>query len=156
MRKDFLYWGSRLERWLLRAVVLCAVVLVAVQWFAYDPAVRVISQVDEGLTGGNGTSYAHLEHLVTFQLLDYSTLPKAAIMVNGEKKGCFTHRYVTVAVDDGAVLAIDARFYQQPVSVKVIETYGDVQWPPAGTVFAVHGTVREIGKVVVRGEREKQ
>jgi len=149
VRKDFLFWGTRLEHWLMRVVILCAVMMVTVQWFAYDPAVRVISKVDDDLRGNAGSSLTSLDHLVTFQLLDYSTLPRAAVLVNGEKRGSFQYRYVTVPVADGDELAIDAAFYEQPVSFKIIETYGNVRWPESGMIVKVHGTTKKIGKVII-------
>ncbi len=133
----------------MRVVVLCAVMLVTVQWFTGDPVMRVAGQADGNLTDQSDFSKAELEHLVTFQLLDYTTLPKAAVLVNGEKKGYFTHRYVTVPVTDGDELAVETDFYKYPVSFKVIETYGNVLKPSAGTVIEVCGTIKTIGTVEI-------
>ena len=151
MRKDFLFWGVRFERWLLRLVVICAVMLVSVQWFTNDPALQVISKVDQTLTDRSSLSLTQsdLNNLVTFQLLDYTALPKAAVLVNGEKKSYFEHRYVTVPVSDGDELAIDTGFYEYPVSFKIIETYGHVQVPVVGAVIEVQGTTKKIGTVVI-------
>lgn len=148
MRKDFLFWGVKLERWLLRIVVLCVVMLVTVQWFAYDPAVRAISKFDSDLNNV-GTPHTNLEHLVTFQLLDYSALPKASVLLNGEKRGSFEHRYVTVPVTDGDILAIDATFYKHPASFRIIETYGNIKWPKKGMEIKVQGITRKIGTVII-------
>lgn len=128
---------------------MCAVMLVTVQWFSNDPALRVISKADESLTGQGGFGQADLNHLVTFQLLDYTSLPRAAVLVNGEKKGYFTHRYVTVPVADGDELAVETSFYEHPVSFKIIETYGNVLRPSTGTVIEVHGTTKTIGTVEI-------
>ncbi len=151
MRKDFLFWGVKLERWLLRFVVICAVMLVSVQWFTKDPALQVISKVDKTLIdqGSLGLVQSDLNNLVTFQLLDYIALPKAAVLVNGEKKSYFEHRYVTVPVNDGDELAIDTGFYEHAVSFKIIDTYGNVREPVVGTVIDVQGTIKKIGTVVI-------
>ncbi len=149
MRKGFLFWGVNLERWLLRVVVMCAVMLVSVQWFTNDPALRVIGKVDESIVDQGSFVQADLNHLVTFQLMDYTSLPKAAVLVNGEKKGYFENRYVTVPVTDGDELAIETGFYEHPVSFKVIQTYGNVLVPSAGMVIEVQGTTKTIGPVVI-------
>ncbi|TYO95572.1 hypothetical protein [Desulfallas thermosapovorans] len=149
MRKDFFFWGAKLERWLLRVVVMCAVMLVAVQWFTNDPALQVIGKADESIMDQDGFVRTDLNHLVTIQLLDYTSLPKAAVLVNGEKKGYFKHRYVTVPVTHGDELAIDACFYEHPASFKIIETYGNVTRPSPGTIIEVHGTTKTIGTVEV-------
>ncbi len=149
MRKGFLFWGVNLERWLLRVVVMCAVMLVSVQWFTNDPVLRVIGKVDESIVDQGSLVQADLNHLVTFQLLDYTSLPKAAILVNGEKKGYFANRYVTVPVTDGDELAIETGFYERPVSFKIIQTYGNVLVPPIGIVIEVQGTTKTIGTVVI-------
>lgn len=151
MRKDFLFWGARLERWLLRVLVLCAVMLVAVQWFAYDPVVRTIGKVNDQYSAGSGFNSEDLDHLVTFQMLDYTTLPMATVLVNGEKKGNFEHRYVTVSVSHGDVLEIDTKYYKHPVSFKVVETFGDVVWPVKGRVYKVEGTTKRLGTVKING-----
>jgi len=149
VRKGFLFWGVNLERWLLRVVVMCAVMLVSVQWFTNDPALRVIGKVDESIVDQGSFVQADLNHLVTFQLMDYTSLPKAAVLVNGEKKGYFENRYVTVPVIDGDELAIETGFYEHPVSFKVIQTYGNVLVPSAGMVIEVQGTTKTIGPVVI-------
>lgn len=155
MRKGFLFWGARLERWLLRALVLCAVMLVAVQWFAYDPVVRTAGRVDDLYRAGSGFDGEDLDHLVTFQMLDYTTLPMAAVLVNGEIKGSFEQRYVTVPVAHGDVLEIDTHYYRHPVSFKVVETFGDVTWPAKGRVFTVEGTTKKLGTVKINDTSDK-
>ncbi|WP_027363397.1 hypothetical protein [Desulfotruncus alcoholivorax] len=156
MRKDFLFWGARFERWLLRAIVLCAVMLVAVQWFANDPVLQAVSRAGIDINEPNEPNEtaqrtsADLEHLVTFQLLDYSTLPMAAVLVNGQKVAAFQERFVTIPVANGDVLAIDAKFYQRPVSFKVFDTYGGVKWPGVDDTFKVEGTIKQLGTVIIK------
>jgi len=157
VRKDFLFWGVKLERWLLRVVVMCAVMLVSVQWFTSDPALRVISQAENSIIDQSNLGQDELNHLVTFQLLEYTSLPKAAVLVNGEKNGYFTNRYVTVPVTDGDELAIETSFYKHPVAFKILETYGNVLVPAKGTLIEVQGTTKTIGTVVIgkAGEVER-
>lgn len=154
MQKGFLFWGSKMERWLLRVVVLCSVMLVTVQWFMHDPAVRVISKTNVDLRESIHDQHTNLEHLVTFQLMDYATLPNATVLVNGLKKGSFTHKYVTVPVNDGDSLAIDVESYNRRISFKIIETYGSVKWPSSGIVIEVSGDTKKIGTVELDETRE--
>ncbi|SFF94656.1 hypothetical protein SAMN05660649_00137 [Desulfotomaculum arcticum] len=157
MRKDFLFWGARFERWLLRTVVLCAVMLVAVQWFTKDPVLQAVSRagidtndsIESREPSSAAPSAAELEHLITFQLLEYSTLPMAEVVVNGQKAAAFAERFVTVPVADGDVLEIDTKFYHRPVSVKVLDTYGGVKWPKVDDTFKIEGTVKKLGTVIL-------
>ena len=158
MRKNFMFWGARFERWLLRTVVLFAVMLVAAQWFNNDPVLQAVSRAgidtNESIESKEQNAAAQitsaeLEHMVTFQLLDYSSLPRAEVLVNGQKVAAFAERFVTVPVADGDVLEIDAKFYQRPVSFKVLDTYGGVKWPQVDDTFKIDGTIKKLGTVIL-------
>jgi len=87
--------------------------------------------------------------LVTFYLHDYSLLPYVRVVVNGEVKGAFSSRYVTVAVQEGDSLALDGTFYNRPVKVEVLDVSGGVKSPRRGDLIQINGGLVKLGQVAV-------
>lgn len=56
---------------------------------------------------------------VTLELVGFSALPRAAVLVNGTTVENFTEKTVTVRVVRGDQLAVDASMYALPVSVRI-------------------------------------
>jgi hypothetical protein len=80
-------------------------------------------------------------HIVTFFLRDYSLMPHVKVLVNGEVRGVFNNRYVTVAVREGDRIDIDGTFYERPINIEVLDVSRGINNPPKGSVFTLKGTV---------------
>ncbi|MFZ5647742.1 MAG: hypothetical protein ACOY30_09020 [Bacillota bacterium] len=85
--------------------------------------------------------------VVTFYLRDYSLLPHLKVLVNGEVKGAFNNRYVTVEVHPGDVISLDGTYYNRPVNIEVMDVSKGVTSPRSGVVYKLNGNILSLGKV---------
>lgn len=138
-----------LERALIRLVVVIAGVVMLVQTIIagnplQEDAVPVASleRTRPPLTTG-----LLQEHVVTFQLKNYSALPLARVLVNGEPRGEFSDRYVTVFVQEGDLLEVDGSRYSRPLDIEVLDVSKEVLVPAAGDHLRVEGGITCLGRV---------
>lgn len=87
------------------------------------------------------------EPAITFQLKNYSTLPLARVLVNGESRGEFRDRYVTVFVQEGDVLEVDGSRYSRSFDIVVLDVSEEVLVPSAGTRLRVDGGITRLDRV---------
>jgi len=91
--------------------------------------------------------------VVTLALKNYTCLPRAEVLVNGEPRAVFGKRYVTVPVSGGDLLAVDGSFYTHPLIVTVMDASHGVVAPPVGRTVEVNGSVTALGRVRLTGEQ---
>ncbi|AEG61174.1 hypothetical protein [Desulforamulus ruminis] len=87
------------------------------------------------------------ENTLVLQLVNFSTLPKAKVLVNGQMKGDFSHPYVTVPVENGDVVEVDTTFYQHSVRIRIADVSSRVLWPRKGTETVGKQTVILLDKI---------
>ncbi|HBC94609.1 MAG TPA: hypothetical protein DCZ10_17355 [Pelotomaculum sp.] len=87
------------------------------------------------------------EPVVTFQLKNYSALPLARVLVNGESRGEFRDRYVTVFVREGDLIEVDASRYSKPLDIEVLDVSKEVLVPSAGDHLHVESGISRLGRV---------
>ncbi|MDO7786478.1 hypothetical protein [Desulforamulus aquiferis] len=141
------FWNKKsLERYLLTVVGICLVFLVVLQLtHVRTPYQGVIDQVG---SDAQAMSYAEVaDTTIILQLVNYSTLPKARVLVNGQVKGDFTHPYVTLSVADGDLLEVDTSFYRHSVKVKVLETSNKIVVPEKGVEISGQQNILVLGEV---------
>ncbi|MEW6063635.1 MAG: hypothetical protein ACOY3U_05870 [Bacillota bacterium] len=146
-RKNRSFSIKRAERYLLSLIALGAAFLLFYHSFlAQSPSWQVIDRVGSDaqkvmkpLEGS--------ENSIILQLTNFSTLPKAKVLVNGQVKGDFTHPYVTVPVSNGDVLEVDTTYYDHSVTIKVLDSTRQIIAPARGTEFSGRKTVFTLGKV---------
>lgn len=97
------------------------------------------------------THWVSGSQVVTFFLRDYSLMPYVRVLVNGEVKGAFDRKYVTVAVREGDSIAIDGTFYARPVSIEVLDASSAVKNPRVGSVYRLNGSMISLGEVKISG-----
>lgn len=143
--------GARLERILIKLVVATAVlVMIAQVLLAGDPLnqaaapVATLEQARPYLKNPEGVTQSPV---ITLQLKNFSSLPLAKVLVNGEPRGEFRDRYVTVFVREGDLLEVDGTRYNRPLDIEVLDVSKEVIQPAAGTRIRVKGTIGVIGKV---------
>lgn len=146
-------WDKKLDVFLVGIVAAVFLLVLAAQvYLAGDPysqsAETVMSR--EFTRSTNVTAGGDLNKpVVTFKLKDFSSLPLARLLVNGEHGGVFSDRYVTVFVSDGDVLAIDGTRYSRPFEIEVLDVSRGVEQPRPGLSIKVNGSVGNIGVVRV-------
>lgn len=137
----------RTEKYLLGLIALSAAFL----WFyhsflAQSPSWQVISRV-----GSDAQQVMkpleRFENTVILQLVNFSTLPKAKVLVNGQVRGDFSHPYVTVPVAEEDWLEVDTTYYDQTVTIRVLDSTQQVISPAKGKEFSLKKTVAAIGQV---------
>ncbi|AQS58584.1 hypothetical protein [Desulforamulus ferrireducens] len=140
-----------LERLLFTIIVLAAVFLLYYQTvLAGSTTARVTPRVGSDaeqvmvpITDQKAT--------IVLQLVNFSTLPKARILVNGQYQGDFTHPYSTVAVSEGDTIEVDSTFYEHPVTIKVLDGSKAVISPSKGKEYSGQKTIITIGTVKLSG-----
>lgn len=136
--------GKFIEKLLIRLIFSAVIFLIFFQFITSFKK----SIADENLVTGNSTKdWTYESEIITFFLKDYSLMPHLNVVVNGEVKGTFKNRYVSVAVHEGDVLALDSTFYEIPVRIEVLDISGAINHPKKGTVFKLHGNILPIGEV---------
>lgn len=144
-------WDKKLDIVLIRIVVSVALLVLAAQVFlAGDPykqgAETVMSRefaVPQKAVSGRDLN----KPVVTFKLKEFSSLPLARLLVNGESAGVFSDRYVTVSVVEGDTLEIDGTRYDRPFEIEVLDVSRGVAEPSPGLSVKVNGSVGTIGVV---------
>jgi len=141
--------GGRAERLLVRILFTSVVLFFSLQIF---------TGFNESLsTSGNlypakqTADWPTGSPVVTLYLHDYFLMPYLRVVVNGEVKGAFSQRYVTVAVQDGDSLAVDGTFYKRQVRVEVLDVSGGVMSPGKGLILTLSGNVAPLGRVRIKG-----
>lgn len=141
--------GGYAERVLVRLLFSAAVLFLSLRlvssWGEPAPAA--------GWQPASGSDWSGDSRVVTFYLREYQLMPYARVVVNGEVRGGFTGRYLTVAVHDGDSLALDGTFYNRPISVEVLDVSSGVKVPRKGEVITLKGNVVPLGRVEPAGPK---
>lgn len=137
------------ERFLLRVIGLIVLLLVVTQYMLGGITEQVVSQVGsrEDVQSNPGAPEPVPTHVVTLQLNNFSTLPRAKVLVNQEVRGEFRDRYVTVAVRNGDTIEVDGTFYSHPVEIVVLDVSPGVLAPSSGQQLKLQGGVTKVGTV---------
>lgn len=143
MRREPVGMLNKVEKLLMRTVILTAVLLVVVQALVVnDPFSTVMARVGTDTTPAVETTAAHWsEPRITLYLENYSALPHLVVLVNGNKMDVFDDRYVTIPVQDGDRVEIDSTFYSNEVLVKVLNTTADVIIPMIDKQLALKNNI---------------
>lgn len=119
----------------------CAALVFAVLW---QPWLDIQPPAMSGLAPG----YVYTGGpVVTLELKNFTTLPRALVLVNHEPRASFGQRYITIPVADGDRIEVDGSFYSHPLDVEVLDVSRNISSPPAGRKVVVDGTVTAVGTV---------
>lgn len=151
----YISFGKRLEKILIRLVIVFSVIWVVAQsMLTTDPMRRVIGYVDlEDVMAPLGIHENLQKHYVTLHLVNYHGLPEMNILVNGKSIGNFYNRQVTIQVQQGDIIELDTSNYQNSVDVKVINTSEGVAFPEKGAIFSINKGVLSLGSVQLKDLR---
>lgn len=156
---------NRVEKYLIRFIVLGVIALVIIQGLLTDDSMRfylslgekmegqVIELPDnqqvnpEAATGSAATSpYASL----TFSIKEFSSLPRAQVLVNGERKAEFNNSKVNLTVMGGDIIEIDSSAYNFPVEYVIEKGSANLGYPRQGQTFTGNQSIVMIGKIIVK------
>ena len=87
---------------------------------------------------------------VTLELMDFSTLPGAKALLNGEAAGEFREQSPTLRVEYGDVIAVDATAYESPVRVRIKSVSSVIDVRDLQEVTVINGECKELGKIKFR------
>lgn len=143
-------WDQKLDIFLVRVVVVVALLVLAAQVFLagdHEQNVENVLSQDFYAPPNSAATKDFSKPVVTFKLKGFSALPLARLLVNGESAGVFSERYVTVFVGEGDTLEIDGTRYDRPFEIEVLDVGKGVAEPQPGFSITVDGGVSVIGVV---------
>ncbi|MBC7076020.1 MAG: hypothetical protein H5T98_08140 [Syntrophomonadaceae bacterium] len=154
------------ERYLIRFIVLGLVVLVLVQGMMTGESMRFYLSWGERMEGQRielpastgeqstesdfGAEVNSPYVLLTISVEQFSSLPKAVVLVNGEKRGSFAEEELVLELMAGDVVEIDSTYYNFPVSFTVKKVSDNLAYPNKGQVFTANQSIVTIGKIIVK------
>jgi len=157
---------EKVEKYLIRTIALAFAALIIVQGLMTHDNMRLYLSWGERLEGQaiefpvNAVEQENNKDLlenvnspyavIVLSVEKYSSLPKAAVLVNGEKKEAFDGSEVQLKLMAGDVVEIDASAYSFPVEFKVKSVSDNLAFPAAGEKYVCSHDVVMIGKVVVK------
>lgn len=155
MRRDdrVIYWFCRFEKVLVRLVIAGAVLLVLAQGLVEkSPRAGLLDMagLKEYVPVIADTQKPHDSIVISFELLDVSSLSKAKILIDGSPVGDFGERYVTIKAAPGDLIEIDGTFYERPFRVKVLDVYPNAAKPVIGVIHNIKQEKHPVGRVVVK------
>lgn len=148
-------WVQWIEPILIRLAVASAVIVMIAQTFlandySKQAAVPAFSLEPVKPRVRNSAGILHTP-VVTLRLKNFSSLPFAHVLVNGEIRGEFRDRYVTVFVREGDILEVDGTRYKRPFEIEVLDVSKELIYPAAGTKIKVEGNITSLGKIHLQG-----
>lgn len=147
-----------LEKGLIRLVVLIAAVLILAQLIIYsdsmEQAAAPVASLEASRPILRDTTGLLQDSVITFQLENFSSLPLARVLVNGEPRGEFRDRYVTVYVREGDILEVDGTRYKRPLEIEILDVSDEVVMPAAGTKIRIEGSINFLGRVHLSDRRD--
>ncbi len=93
-------------------------------------------------------SFDGLYGSVTIELLDYSELEQAFVLINGQKAGVFDSTELTLRVFDGDVLELDTTAYRAPVRFRLRRVSAGINESFLFDELELCGERRQLGRIV--------
>ncbi len=156
---------DRIEKSLIRFVVIAIVIMVVVQGFlSIDPVRLYLSwgermegqsiQLPVTKTSENADPDSELvvspQARIAIEISQFSSLPKAKVLVNGVERAAFTGKRVSLAVKADDTVEIDSTAYNFPIEFGVATVSSNLVFPETGHKYTANQSVVMIGKVIVK------
>lgn len=129
----YLSWGERMEGQLIEF--------------------PVSSEIEESESANQTEELGHVQSpqaLLILEIEKYSSLPRAAVLINGEKEFVFDEKQLKLELVAGDSIAIDTKAYNYPITFRVGETSDNLAFPVTGDSFTVNQRIAMLGKVIVK------
>jgi hypothetical protein len=153
---------EKVEKYLIRSVALIFITLIVVQGLMTHDDMRLYLSLGERLEGQTidypvhsqpqeETGEVHSPYAaLLLSLEEFSSLPKASVLVNGEKFAAFEQKQLELKLLAGDVVEIDASAYNFPVQFKVERVSDNLAFPVRDEIYVCNHDVVMVGKVVVK------
>lgn len=156
---------ERVERILMRLVVIALVAVVVVQGVMTNDQARFylswsermegqalnLEEADRGTAPSTPTqSVVAPQALLTLGVKDFSSLPKARVLVNGQEYSAFNSSKVELKISPQDVVEIDSTAYNFPVEFQVISRSPNLAYPRQGQIYAANQSMVMVGKIIVK------
>lgn len=156
---------ERVERLLMRMVVIALVAVVIVQGVMTNDQARFFLSWSERMEGqainleeagsdtasdGAAQSAVAAQALLTLGIKDFASLPKARVLVNGQEYSVFNSAKVELKVSPQDVVEIDSTAYNFPVEFQVISRSPNLAYPRQGQIYAANQSMVMVGKIIVK------
>lgn len=153
---------DEIERYIIRSAVFVLVLLVLVQGLMTNDSIRFYLSLGEHLEGKKvevpaasiKDRSADLQKAsspgigsITIEVVDYTGLDQALLLINGHKAGDFSEGRLTAAVASGDVLEIDATRYSHPIQFRVETVSSGIKFPTQGQMTETDRSMALIGKI---------
>lgn len=157
-------FANRVEKILVRIIVLGLVLMVVVQGLMTSDSLRLYLSWGERMEGQSleypassinnenedaGTVQSPYATL-TIAIDKFSSLPEAFIMINGAKTASFDKRELKIKVMAGDKVEIDSKAYDLPVDYRIIDVSNNLAYPAKGEVYRADGGIVMVGKIIVK------
>ncbi|NLG32269.1 MAG: hypothetical protein GX550_01980 [Syntrophomonadaceae bacterium] len=159
-------WVNLIEKILIRCIVLILIVLVLVQGMMTKDSFRFYLSWSEQMEGqllefpvSAGSQYREAEPsmqidspfaALTISISEYSSLPKANVLINGQPTGNFTEPELNLTLMAGDVVEIDSSYYAFPVEYKISRASENLAYPGVGNSYTGNQGMVMIGKIIVK------
>ncbi len=162
---------DKVEKFLIRGIVLGVVALVVVQALMTREPLRFYLSLGERLEGqsieypasgpadkpekADGASGQDQKVVspwgeLTISLKEYSSLAQAKVLVNNEEVASFRTDEVKIKVMGGDVVEVDASYYNFPVTFEIAGVSDNLAAPSLHQTFTTSQGMVMIGKVIVK------
>lgn len=145
--------AARVERALVRTVVIFLIVLVVGQAVISDGSGRwMMTFVNplEGVPGAVPATARPAAYQITLALENRPSAPDVAVRVNGMRVAAFYRPILTVGVNPGDELAIDARCCREELVFQVVDVSPGAAMPVIEGPITTRGDLAYLGRVVWR------
>jgi hypothetical protein len=156
---------EKIEKALMRIVIIGFVLIVIVQGVMTNDPIRLYLSWGERMEGqilefpvasqnepveNEPITVNSPQAVLTLSVDQFSSLPRAKILVNDEERSVFDSREIEVPVMAGDIIEIDCTQYDFPIKFAVKGTSENLSYPEQGKVYTANKSIVMIGKVIVK------
>ncbi|NLC06923.1 MAG: hypothetical protein GX755_02995 [Syntrophomonadaceae bacterium] len=117
-----------------------------------------VNQINSGLTEefnsndliGLQPATSETVGTITLELINFSSMPKATVLVNGQEVADFREKRVTIPVRNDDILEINGSYYQHSLTVLILDVSENVRYPKKKQEIKVNQSLTRIGQVTLK------
>ncbi|MDD3853609.1 MAG: hypothetical protein PHD40_08150 [Syntrophomonadaceae bacterium] len=155
-------WAEKIEKFLIRFVVLTMVAIVVVQGLMTHEPYRLYLSLGERLEGERleqpviknaeikKAVIDSSQAFIIIRMEQFSSLPEAVLLVNDKEVACFEQKEIKFSVTAGDTVEIDSTYYNFPINYHITAVSENMNFPEAGKKYTGNSSIVMIGKVIVK------
>lgn len=157
---------EKIEKILMRIIVLGIVLLVLVQGVMTSDPIRLYLSWAERMEGqilefpvasrqqqapeSQPIAIGSPQAVVTLSVSQFSSLPKAKILINDQERAVFDNREMEIPLMAGDIIEVDCTQYDFPIEFTIKGTTENLAYPEQGKSYTANQSIVMIGKVIVK------